>query len=64
MSCDIVHRRGSDPPLLCLWRRLAAIVPIQPLAWEPPYATGAALKKKKSFDSFLEAKLVFPPLRE
>ena len=28
-----------------LWRRPAAIAPIQPLAWEPPYATSAALKK-------------------
>jgi len=24
-----------------------ATSPIQPLAWEPPYASGAALKKKK-----------------
>ena len=30
-----------------LWRRLAATVPIGPLAWEPPYAEGAALKSKK-----------------
>ena len=37
-----------DPPLLWLWRRLAAVVPIGPLAWEPPYATGAALKDKKT----------------
>jgi len=28
--------------LLWLWRRLAATAPIQPLAWEPPYAAGAA----------------------
>ena len=27
-----------------LWRRLAAAALIQPLAWELPYATGAALK--------------------
>ena len=26
--------------------RTAAAAPIQPLAWEPPYATGAALKKE------------------
>ena len=25
-----------------------ATAPIQPLAWEPPYASGAALKKKKT----------------
>ena len=32
--------------LLWLWHRLAATPPISPLAWEPPYAAGAALKKK------------------
>ena len=26
---------------------MAAIVPIRPLAWDPPYATGAALEKTK-----------------
>ena len=35
------------PWLLWLWCRLAAAAPILPLAWEPPYATGVALKKKK-----------------
>ena len=30
-----------------LWLRLAATSPIRPLAWEPPYAKGAALKSKK-----------------
>ena len=33
--------------MLWLWHRLAAVAPIQPLAWEIPYAEGAALKKKK-----------------
>ena len=32
--------------LLWLWHRLAAASPIQPLAWELPYATGAAVKGK------------------
>ena len=45
MSCGIGHRLSSDPALLWLWCRLAAPAPVQPLAWEPPYATGAALKK-------------------
>ena len=27
--------------------RLAAVAPIRPLAWEIPYAKGAALKSKK-----------------
>ena len=33
--------------LLWLWGRPVATVPIGPLAWEPPYAVGAALKDKK-----------------
>ena len=33
--------------LLWLWRRSAATAPIRPLAWEPPYAMGAALEKTK-----------------
>ena len=37
-----------DPVLLWLGLRLAAAAPIWPLAWELPYATGAALKKEKT----------------
>ena len=33
--------------LLWLWCRPAAATPIQPLAWELPYATGVALKSKR-----------------
>ena len=42
--------------LLWLWCRLAATAPIRPLAWEPPYAAGAALKtkEKKKEESMLE----------
>ena len=29
-----------------LWHRPAAVAPIRPLAWECPYALGAALKKQ------------------
>ena len=47
MSCGIGHRRGSDLALLWLWCRPAAIAPIEPLAWEPPYAAGVALKGQK-----------------
>jgi len=32
--------------LALLWRRPAAVAPIQPLAWESPYAAGSALKSK------------------
>ena len=45
MSCGVGHKRGSDPALLWLRRRPVATAPIRPLAWEPPYATGAALEK-------------------
>ena len=38
---------GSDPVLLWMWRRPAAVAPIGPLAWEPPYVMGAALKSGK-----------------
>ena len=47
MSCGVAHRRGSDLVWLWLWHRLAATGPIRPLAWETPYATGAALKRQK-----------------
>ena len=47
VSCGVGCRRGSDLSLLWLWCRLAAVVLIQPLAWEPPYAVVLALKSKK-----------------
>ena len=47
VSCGVGCRRGSDPALLWLWRRPMATAPIQPLAWEPPYATGAAQEMAK-----------------
>ena len=37
----------EDLALLWLWHRLAVTVQIRPLAWEPTYAGGAALKRKK-----------------
>ena len=37
----------KDLALLWLWCRLAAAAPIPPLAWEPPYAKGEALKRQK-----------------
>ena len=37
----------KDLALLWLWCRPAAAAPIRPLAWEPPYAMGAALKRQK-----------------
>jgi len=46
VSCGVGRRCGSDPELLWLWCRLAAVAPIQPLAWELPYIESAALNKK------------------
>ena len=47
MSCGVGGRQGSDPELLWLWCRLEATALIRPPAWEPTYAAGGALKKKK-----------------
>ena len=47
MSCGVVHRCGLDMVLLWLWCRLAAVSPLGPLASEPPYAMGVALKSRK-----------------
>ena len=41
------RRRGSDPELLWLWCRPVATARIRPLAWEPPYAKGAAQEMAK-----------------
>ena len=46
MSCGVGRRLGSDPALLWLWHRPAATA-LGPLAWEPPYAMGAALEMAK-----------------
>ena len=39
----------KDLAWLWLWCRPAAAAPIQPLAWEPPHVSGAALKRKKKW---------------
>ena len=65
MNCAVGHRLSLDLAWLWLWLWLAATAPIRPLAWEPPYAKGAALKqtekkkkKKKSIKKiFLEGLL-------
>ena len=48
MSCGVDCRCSSDLVLLWLWYRVAAVAPIGPLAWELPYAAGAALKRPKN----------------
>ena len=47
LNCGVGHRCGSDPALLWLWCRPAAIALIRPIVWEPPYAASAVLKRKK-----------------
>ena len=47
MSYGVGHRHSLDLALQWLWPRPAATAPIRPLAWEPPYAVGAALKTKR-----------------
>ena len=46
MGGGVGHTGGSDPALLWLWCRPVAAAPIRPLAWEPPHASGAALKRQ------------------
>ena len=58
VSCGVGCRRGSDPSLLWLWRRLAATAPIGPLARKPPYAVGAALEKTPP-KKFIESNMLF-----
>ena len=47
MSYGVGQRHGWDLAWLWLWLWLAATASIRPLAWEPPYAAGAALGKAK-----------------
>ena len=47
VSRSLSRRCDLDPAFrqLWLWHKLAAAAPFPPLAWEPPYAAGAALEK-------------------
>ena len=47
MRYGVGRKCGSDLVLLWLWCRPMATAPIRPLVWEPPYATGMALKRQK-----------------
>ena len=57
MSCGVGHRHSLD--WASLWCRPEAVALITALVWEPPYATGAALKKKKK--SHVPNGVIFPP---
>ena len=55
VSCSVGCRRGSGRPV--------ATAPIRPLAWEPPYAVGAAPKMaKKTKKKKRGKKKIFPML--
>ena len=58
MNCGVGCRHSLDLVLLWLRCRPAASALIQPLTWEPPYASGLALKKKKKRIGLLNACLV------
>ena len=47
MSCGVGLRCSLDPAIAVAVARPVATALIRPLAWEPPYAVGAALKKAK-----------------
>ena len=47
MRGGVSCRHGSNLVLVWLWCRLAAAALIGPLAWQTPYATGAAPKRQK-----------------
>ena len=46
-AADEITDAVLDPVLLWLWGRPGAAALIRPLAWELPYATGAAPKRQK-----------------
>ena len=60
MSCGVGHRIGLDAASLWLWRRLAAAALIWLLAWDLPYATGAALKSKNKQTNKKPLKIELP----
>ena len=51
LSCGVGCRCSSDLAWMWLWHRPATAAAVQPLAWEHPYAVGAALKFKKKKES-------------
>ena len=53
------HRHGSDPALLWLWCRPAAVALIRLLAWEHPCAVGEALKREKKRKEKKFTKFIF-----
>ena len=55
--CRLQTRLGSGVAVALVLAGVgAATAPIRPLAWEPPYATGAALKRQKKKKRFKKKK--------
>ena len=52
----------KDLALLWLWCGPVATAPVQPIVWEPPCASGAALKAKKAKKKFKEFSLLLSGL--
>ena len=48
MSCGVGCRCELAPALLWLWCGPAAVAPIRPLAWDPPYVAGVVLERPKT----------------
>ena len=46
MNCGVGHRCGPNLVLVWPWCRPTVVALIRPLAWEPPYAVGEALKRQ------------------
>ena len=44
---ELWYRLQRSLDMAWLWCGLATVAPIQPLAWESPYAMGVALKSQK-----------------
>ena len=61
MICGIGRRCSSDMAWLWLWlwHRLAAVAPVGPLGWEPPYAAGAVLEKTEKRKKKKKKELVY-----
>ena len=51
----------KDPVLPWLWYRPAAAAPMEPLAWEPHYSSGAALKSGETNKRRVEKLSLQPP---
>ena len=62
MNCGVGRRHSLDLVLLWLWCRPPAAAQIRPLAWETPYAAGAALKAKKHKKIYPGCEILSVPL--